>query len=419
MKELMNQMFSIILRFILYEIFWSDKINITESKKGKAITALFGSLSIILCMSFPFASSSGFIYDLRYIPLVLITLYAGYEVCLLVSLIMFGYRYIIGGDGFYLSVIIMIFVIPFILFWVPRFRTCNPKKRVMMGVLVSFGVAVIDLIVSIAWIPDLFGKEIISYILLSIPFVTIGMAITISLIERIKQNNAIQQQLREAEKLKVVSQLASSIAHEVRNPLTVVRGFIQLFIEGNTTPDKRQQYSKIMLEELERAQFIIDDYLSFARPEIGRIEVIDVNSIVSNATNIMSSYATANGVDIVQNLDENLYLQADKRKLTQVIVNIAKNAVEAMPHSGTLEFRTETRNDEILIHIIDEGIGMSQEQIERLGFPFYSTKDKGTGLGMMVSFQIVRMMNGRIQVQSELGKGTQFSILLPRWKEGT
>jgi two-component system sporulation sensor kinase B len=111
--------------------------------------------------------------------------------------------------------------------------------------------------------------------------------------------------------------------------------------------------------------------------------------------------------------DSPLHLEGDRYKFRQALINIGKNAIEAMDDGGILEIKANKVNDHIVMVISDNGIGMTSEQIKRLGIPYYSTKEKGTGLGTMVSFGIIKKMNGKIEIKSELGKGTEYKIIFP------
>lgn len=219
---------------------------------------------------------------------------------------------------------------------------------------------------------------------------------------------------RKSEKLQIVSHLAASISHEVRNPLTVVKGFMQMFYE-NLQEDSKKQYWDIAIQELDRAAEIINDYLMFAKPAIENKEKVSIWQEIEHAVNIVTPLANMNSVHIrPPSGNKGGYVLGDRQKLQQCLVNIFKNGIEAMPNGGELQIFIHHHHSEYLqIDIHDSGIGMTQEQLNRLGEPYFSTKENGTGLGMMVSFSIVKGMNGKIQVTSELNKGTCFSIELP------
>lgn len=219
---------------------------------------------------------------------------------------------------------------------------------------------------------------------------------------------------RKSEKLEIVSHLAASISHEVRNPLTVAKGFLQLFYEDLTEESKKQLWG-IAIQELDRATEIINDYLMFAKPAIENKEMINIWNELQHAVTIVTPLANMNTVQIHLSLrnDEDSFVLGDRQKLQQCLINVLKNGIEAMPNGGKLQVTLHHHHSDLQIDIYDSGKGMTQQQINRLGEPYFTTKEKGTGLGMMVSFSIIKGMNGSINVTSEPQKGTCFSIKFP------
>ncbi|WP_152667744.1 ATP-binding protein [Aneurinibacillus tyrosinisolvens] len=239
------------------------------------------------------------------------------------------------------------------------------------------------------------------------------MWFAVYLIENMKKNMELQREINRTEKLHVMGELAAAVAHEIRNPMTVVRGFMQLLHQEQIEEHKKRMYTELMIGELDRAEEIINDYLTFAKPEAKHREEIDAGVEVQNAVNVMSSYALLRNVETITGIDHGLFVYLEPSKFRQCLVNLIKNGIEAMPDGGGLQVYAYRRGDSIVVDIIDEGIGMSPEEVSRLGSPFYSTKEKGTGLGLMVCYRIIELFNGKIHVRSEQGKGTAFSILLP------
>ncbi|MFP3846517.1 DUF4084 domain-containing protein [Priestia filamentosa] len=223
---------------------------------------------------------------------------------------------------------------------------------------------------------------------------------------------------RKSEKLEIVSHLAASISHEVRNPLTVAKGFMQLFYE-DLKGNSKKQLCDIAIKELDRAAEIINDYLMFAKPAIEHKEMISIWSELQHAVTIVTPLANMNTVQIQLPLphDEDGFILGDRQKLQQCLINVLKNGIEAMPNGGKLQVLLHHHHSDLQIDIHDSGKGMTQEQINRLGEPYFTTKEKGTGLGMMVSFSIVKGMKGSINVTSEPQKGTCFSIKFPLYQK--
>jgi two-component system, sporulation sensor kinase B len=252
--------------------------------------------------------------------------------------------------------------------------------------------------------------EWISYIVAS----CLGVGILTATIEAWKKNHFLREKIMKTEKIEAISQMSAAISHEVRNPLTAVRGFLQLLKEKDIEEKKRMEFIEIALLEIMRAEEIINDYLTFAKPSLDHLDEINVANNLKQAISIIKALANMNSIEIVTTFSPNLYVLGDHQRLKQCIVNILKNGAEAMPQGGTLTIHCFEKQSEAYITIKDTGIGMTKEQIDRLGEPYYSTKgSNGTGLGMMVSHGIIRAMNGKIFTESEVGKGTTFTIIFP------
>ncbi|MBU8878942.1 two-component sensor histidine kinase [Bacillus sp. FJAT-29790] len=232
--------------------------------------------------------------------------------------------------------------------------------------------------------------------------------------EQIFQKTKLQRELQRAEKMNAIGQLAASVAHEIRNPMTVVKGFLQIFLAKEHMSDEERMYIRLMIEEMKRAETIINDYLSLAKPDIEQTEIIDAGEVASKVLDLMNSYAMmSKNILLESDLNRSVYIKGNTSELKQVLINILKNGIEAMKDGGTLSLYVYKEGPYGVIQIGDTGIGMSQDQLERLGTAFYSLKEKGTGIGMMVCYQIIDRMKGRIEVQSKNGKGTIFRIYVP------
>lgn len=240
------------------------------------------------------------------------------------------------------------------------------------------------------------------------------IAACVYLIEFLDRYYNMQEELIANEKANIVSHMAASVAHEIRNPLTTVKGFIQLFGKGQLDEERRNYYQRMCLEELDRAQQIISDYLALAKPEPETMERLNINEEIRYFSDVLHTYADLNNVQITYfPCDRQPVILGDKNYLRQSLINIGKNAIEAMSNGGILHIKATAMKDSVVIIISDTGVGMTTEQIKRLGSPYFSTKEKGTGLGMTVSINIIKKMKGKIEIKSEIGKGTEFSIKFP------
>ncbi|MEH7350752.1 HAMP domain-containing sensor histidine kinase [Gottfriedia acidiceleris] len=224
------------------------------------------------------------------------------------------------------------------------------------------------------------------------------------------------KEIQQAKQLNSIGQLAATIAHEIRNPITVVKGFAQLFQKTKTMSPDEKYYVDTMLKELEYAQIIINDYLSLAKPQTETLKVVEVNKEILNVTDLLDSMANSQCIGFHLNLNQILHTKINPIEFKQVLVNLMKNAIESMHDAGFITINLLQENEYALIEIIDTGIGMSQETIEKLGTPFYSLKERGTGIGLTVCFNIIEKFKGKIKVSSKENEGSIFRIYLPIWK---
>jgi two-component system, sporulation sensor kinase B len=239
----------------------------------------------------------------------------------------------------------------------------------------------------------------------------------INTMEDIFEHTKIQQELQRAEKMNAIGQLAASVAHEIRNPMTVVKGFLQIFLSKEMS-EEDHMYLKLMIEELNRAETIINDYLSLAKPDIGKLVIIDGSEMTEQVMDLMSSYAMmSKNISMHTEIKNQVKIRGNKSELKQVLINILKNGIEAMGDGGKLSMTLEKQGDFGVFVIKDTGIGMTAEELSRLGTAFYSLKERGTGMGLMVCYQIVERMKGQIKVSSKKGEGTTFEIMVPIFTE--
>ncbi|MFB5283991.1 ATP-binding protein [Peribacillus sp. Hz7] len=408
---LINFLFTILPLFLVQMIYFAKYSYKFENFK-KGTFAIFPIASLILCMMFPVDTGPYYVWDLRWVPFILGWLYGGYKLGIPLLFLMLFIRFWLNGDnGFYIACITF-FSFSIVLFFISKyFFQFSVKYKVIISTSLTF----IGLLLSLLVSEQLFdiNREAnlwVQYISIEI----IAMVFTNLLWEVIQANFHILQKLVKAEKLQMVSHLAASISHEVRNPLTASRGFIQMLSE-ETSDQKRKQYTEIALQELDRATEVINDYLTFAKPALEKEEKINVAEEIQHAINVITPLANMNSIQIkLSLLDDGQYVvKGERKKFQQCLINMLKNGIESMGINGKLHIIQTNTQHTIQIDIQDEGTGMTQEQINRLGEPYFTTKEKGTGLGMMVSYSIINQMNGQITVVSEQGIGTCFSIKLP------
>lgn len=236
-------------------------------------------------------------------------------------------------------------------------------------------------------------------------------------LEDIIEKSMVFRELQRAEKMNAIGQLAASVAHEIRNPMTVVKGFLQIFLAKDEMSEEERMYIRLMIEEMNRAETIINDYLSLAKPDLEKTESIDGKELAEKAMDLMNSYAkmSKNIIMLTPVLDQ-VTVRGNKNELHQVLINILKNGIEALKNGGELSLSLYTEGKYGVFEISDTGIGMTGEELQRLGTAFYSLKEKGTGMGLTVCYQIIDRMKGKIDVKSEKDVGTTFKIYVPLYE---
>ncbi|ARU60764.1 hypothetical protein CBW65_06425 [Tumebacillus avium] len=230
----------------------------------------------------------------------------------------------------------------------------------------------------------------------------------------ISQNKRSEELLIQTEKLSIAGQLAAGLAHEIRNPLTALKGFVQLMQVGQET---HRKYLEVMESELSRIEMIVSELLVLAKPQANSFKRMDLVSILRDVLTLSETQAILHNVQIRAELLEELpEIDCDHNQLKQVFINFIKNAIEAMPDGGVIHISAEllaAEQPQIRIRVQDEGTGIPQEHLTHLGEPFYTTKTKGTGLGLMVSKKIIEGHRGRLEITSEVGMGTTVDVYLP------
>jgi len=240
------------------------------------------------------------------------------------------------------------------------------------------------------------------------------IVLTALLIEHMQRQEYMYNSLLKHEKMETVSHFAAAVSHELRNPLQSIKGFIQLMKEYEYSRDKQVEFHDLILREINAAEDLIDDYLVYAKPTYGQLERTVVAPEVRHVLKIMAPYANGRDVEVhFTEMDETVEILVDRHKFQQALVNIIRNGIDAMPDGGTLSISVKASPAKVWVEVTDEGVGMTKEEVQRLGEPYFSNKIKGTGLGMMVTYSIVSQMNGQILVDSEKGKGTEFTLEFP------
>jgi two-component system sensor histidine kinase HydH len=241
---------------------------------------------------------------------------------------------------------------------------------------------------------------------------------SVVLIRDLREIRDLQEKVRRSERLAALGRLAAGVAHEIRNPLSSIRGFAQFFAHRLRGQEKEQEYASIMVREVDRLNRVITELLDFARPKEIRREPQSLEDILEHTLRLLETELARKSVKLKKDYEENLpAIPADRDRLAQAFLNLLLNSLEAIEQEGTIGIHVgkETRNGRpnLTVSITDTGRGIPGEDLEKIFEPFFSTKRKGTGLGLAIVHQIVEAHKGEIRVRSREGQGTTFSIFLP------
>lgn len=410
-KDYLVNMLFIILPIVVYQALITKHHVSVRTKTQKIWLALLFSSTSILCLSFPVHLNENLL-DLRLIPFIVGTLYGGKGVGSFVIITSLLYRFYLGGVGFYVSIAEYFLVCLTLLLIINKYHTYSFLKKI----ITTSSICVFPTIIGIPIAFLVLDVESVKVAIFLVIVSLIGMICTIYLLENTIEKTYMMIELHKMEKESIVSHLAASVSHEVRNPLTVTKGFIQLLRDKyRDTEDK--DYFELALEELNNAEMIISDFLTFAKPAIEKFETGNMYEELQHSINIITPFANMNNIHIEFNGIPTLF-NGDRQKIHQVYINIFKNCIEAMPQGGSLTVTLSSDDNNIKVIIRDSGIGMSKEQLLRLGEPYFSTKENGTGLGMMVAFSVIKSMGGSYCVHSVPRVGTTFSLNFPKSKNG-
>jgi PAS domain S-box-containing protein len=238
----------------------------------------------------------------------------------------------------------------------------------------------------------------------------------ISISRDMTEHNKMEDLLRRSEKLTTVGQLAAGVAHEIRNPLTTLRGFLQMQQRTRTV---NVMHTDVMLAELDRINLIVSEFLILAKPQAVQFQIKDVRFTMGDVVSLLDSEAHLHNIEFEVHFSPSpVLVHCEENQLKQVFINLLKNAMEAMPKGGKILLQVEEDDSGFaVLRVIDEGEGIAKDRLQKLGEPFYTNKEKGTGLGLMISQRIIEGHRGTLKIESELGKGTAVTITLPLVQE--
>jgi two-component system sensor histidine kinase PilS (NtrC family) len=237
----------------------------------------------------------------------------------------------------------------------------------------------------------------------------------IGIFQDITKLKKIEAEMKLKEKWAALGELSSNIAHEIRNPLASLKGSIEMLKEDMIPQNQKKRLMEIALKEMERLNSIITDFLTYSRPTPAEFKRCELHSILDETMELLKHVEQNRGsISINKKYTASLEVDADPQKMQQVFWNLGLNAIEAMPEGGELNVSTRSTNTAVEITFKDSGIGIDDHDVEKIFYPFFTTKENGTGLGLSIAYRIIEEHAGSIIVKSSPGFGTTFEVILPK-----
>lgn len=242
-----------------------------------------------------------------------------------------------------------------------------------------------------------------------------GAVIVLRDLREIKQ---LEEKVRRSEKLAAIGKLAAGVAHEIRNPLSSIRGFAQFLSQGLKDSPREQAYAQTMVSEVDRINRVVTDLLTFARPTTAEAVPADVTELVEHCVRLVQADADSRNITLRRNITDLSKVRLDTNQLTQALLNLLLNAMQSVESGGTIEIGAALKpsDDRLLLWVEDNGAGIQPDKFEKIFDPFYTTRAKGTGLGLAIVHKIVENHQGEIGVESPPAgkkKGSRFTLFLP------
>lgn len=377
------------------------------SKKGKNILlnlALFTSL--YLCLKFGITESDNKILLFCNIPIVIAYMKKQTITGILLSIISIIYYYFLHDSLFLITIIkYSSYLILYI---------CAKKKKlsqggfilsiaVLQGFLLSFEFFFRDI--------DILINDLITLLILVFIyyFATFSILYIFKITDKFESLNSTIKLL---EKDKIIKDALFKLTHEIKNPLAVCKGYLEMI--NLNDQEKSKKYISIMKQEINRSLNIISDFVEYNKIKVVK-EQIDLGLLLEEVYDSFKILVNANNIKLIYNemSDEEIYIMGDYERLKQVLINLLKNSLESIDKKGKIEIKTNIHNKYIDIIVEDSGKGMNKEELSKLTEMFYTTKENGTGLGVALSNEIINAHNGSLIYKSEINKGTKATIRLP------
>jgi two-component system, NtrC family, sensor histidine kinase AtoS len=234
----------------------------------------------------------------------------------------------------------------------------------------------------------------------------------------LREKRLLEAQVLRANRLAGLGELAAGIAHEIRNPLTAVKGFSQILEEELPNNDEKREYTAVIIKEVNRLEKIVQGLLAFARPARSKFRRENLAEIMDETLLLVENGLFKGRIEVIRDYDLETCAEVDKGQMKQVFLNLLLNAGQSIQGSGSIEISVRRVDAQVLVAIRDSGCGISDEHADKLFNPFFTTRENGTGLGLAIVHQLVEIHGGRVKVNSKIAKGTEFVVYMPVQQRG-
>ncbi|MGK5511233.1 ATP-binding protein [Brevibacillus formosus] len=410
LKEVILQWFFAIIPFVFFNIYYRDKMR----NYSRSFIAITSSVCMFLAMTFAPSVTNGMVFDIRHVIILFGLVYGGIEIAMLLLIEALVYRYYLGGEGTWVALLILTVNFVLSLFLYRHYKASYRKTLYLFMTSAIFSTVALG--TTYYFFPTYVTQHLVFYTIV-IPIQNFfGLWLLMSLFSKCVSDKELFIRHAQNEKIQTMSHVAASLAHEVRNPLTAVKGFLKLIQESPENLVKVDQYIRISLDEIQRTEAILTEYLAISKPLKERHEIINLSEHLHAIREVMLPFANMHNVELtLQDFERPVTIKANPDEFKQVLVNFIKNAIEACSDisDGKVSLDLLIERNKALLVIKDNGIGMDAGQISRLGTIYFSTKTTGTGLGLTYSYHVIHAIGGTVNVSSKPRVGTKFTIMLP------
>ena len=385
---------SIIITPILIYLLYSAYIKVQDKKEDKLIFIVITLLQIYLIYKYSLPLNQKIPLLIVDLPLLLAIYKKDNYLITMITLINIIYF------SLYYEKSYSIVVVEYIMYFIISKKEKNIKKYIITFYIIKY------LFITYYIYPNI---EIAIEIILN----TAISMFTIYLLNQAENIINMHIKYRQIVKEKQIQTSIFKITHEIKNPIAVCKGYLDMYDENNI--EKTKKYMPILKEEIDRVLILLEDFLAMNRQKINK-ELLDINFLLEEVTKNMNILFKNNKIKLDITIPEDeTYINADYNRLTQVFINLLKNSIEALENikKPYIKLWTEEKKDKIIIHIKDNGKGMNKEELKKITEPFYTTKIKGTGLGVSLSNEIIKAHKGKIKYTSKQNEFTEVSVILP------